>query len=71
MPCGPALINAVAGVLTDNPVTPLQIQGLLPGHYSKRAIRYAIVHLVAAGKAKRQGNREHGPVMAVEAQRIS
>lgn len=64
MPCGPALINAVAGVLTDKPVTPLQIQGLLPGHYTTRAIRYAIRELIESGRAKRKG--EQGPVYAVK-----
>lgn len=65
MPCGRALINAVAGVLNQHPVTPKQIQGLLPGHYTTRAIRYAVQALIASGKAKRVGNREHGPVTAV------
>ena len=64
MPCGPALINAVAGVLTDQPVTSGQIQRVLGLSYSNRAIRYAIAALVRDGKAKRKGNG--GPVYAVQ-----
>lgn len=66
MPCGPALINAVAGVLNQQPVKPSDIQRLLPGHYSLRAIRYAVKALVESGKAKRKGTA--GPVTAVVAE---
>jgi hypothetical protein len=49
MPAGPALINAVASVLTDEPATPDTIRCRLPGAYSSRAVRYAIAALVKDG----------------------
>lgn len=64
MPCGPALINAVAGVLTAKPKEIGKIQRELPAFYTRRAIRYAITALIQSGKAKRKG--QQGPVYAVE-----
>lgn len=64
MPCGPQLIEAVASVLNAEGRSPRHIQGKLAGHYSLRAIRYAIVELIKAGRAKRKG--QQGPVCAVE-----
>ena len=63
MPCGPALINAVASVLDDKGCTPAIIQKRLSGYHSLRAIRYAVAELIEQGRAKRKG--QQGPVVAV------
>ena len=65
MPAGPQLIEAVASVLNADGRTPRHIQNKLAGHYSLRAIRYAVVELIKAGRATRKG--QQGPVYAVEA----
>jgi hypothetical protein len=70
MACGPKLIDAVGkiinptvGLTTDEIV--VLLDGSTPIHPipSKRAIRYAISHLVKQGRAKR--DRPLGPVFAV------
>ena len=66
MPCGPELINAVAAVLDpEKPRTCTQIQALLVGHYSPRAIRYAMKELVDAGRAVRRGAYRNLGICAV------
>ena len=52
MPAGPQLIKAVESVLTDIPKTTIEIRNSLVGHYSLRAIRYALKALAIDNKAK-------------------
>lgn len=54
MPAGEALINAVASVLTDEPSTTGTIRNRLAGHYSLRAVRYALAALIVQGRARRK-----------------
>lgn len=68
MPCGPALIEAVASQLeADSGYFPDDLKMFVMlstgKHSSLRAIRYAISELIKSGRAKRKGRQ--GPVYAV------
>lgn len=70
MPCGPALIEAVANRLHAKfgakPAGIAMDLERIGQPTSNRAIRYAISELIKSGRAKRKGRQ--GPVYAVRAE---
>jgi hypothetical protein len=54
MPAGPVLIASVASVLSDVPLTAVEVRKRLPGLYSSRAVRYALAALVKQDRADRK-----------------
>lgn len=58
MPVGRAFVSSVEAVLTDAPASSREIQFRLVGTHSSRAVRYALLELVKAGRAQHKGG--HG-----------